>query len=109
MIWRVGRKLGRTLYKRDVCVGLVDTPGLALEIVEAMNRGSAAAPVERQPVQYLPPAVPTYLTTKEAAKRLCVSVKHLEALRARGAGPPYLRVGKAVRYPAATLTEKRKQ
>ena len=34
--WRVGRKLGRTLYKDDACVGIVDTPELAAEIVKAM-------------------------------------------------------------------------
>jgi hypothetical protein len=37
--WRVGRSLGRTLYKDDRCVGIVDTPELAAEIVEACNRG----------------------------------------------------------------------
>ncbi len=35
--WRVGRKLGRTLYRDEVCVGMVDTPLIAAEIVEAMN------------------------------------------------------------------------
>ena len=35
--WRVGRKLGRTLYKDDACVGMVDTPELAVEIVHSMN------------------------------------------------------------------------
>jgi hypothetical protein len=36
-VWRVGRKLGRTLYKDDICVGMVDTPELARAIVLAMN------------------------------------------------------------------------
>jgi hypothetical protein len=36
--WRVGAKLGRTLYRDDRCVGMVDTPELAAEIVTAMNR-----------------------------------------------------------------------
>lgn len=36
-MWRVGRKLGRTLYVDDVCVGMVDTPELAARIVAAMN------------------------------------------------------------------------
>src|ERR1700685_3701975 len=36
-MWRVGRKLGRTLYKDDQCVGMFDTPELAAEIVRAMN------------------------------------------------------------------------
>lgn len=35
--WRVGRKLGRTLYVDDVCVGMVDSPALAEAIVAAMN------------------------------------------------------------------------
>lgn len=36
--WRTGRTLGRTLYRDDVCVGMVDTPELAKSIVDAMNR-----------------------------------------------------------------------
>jgi hypothetical protein len=40
--WRVGRKLGRTLYCDDVCVGMVDTPELAAEIVAAMNKDQLA-------------------------------------------------------------------
>jgi hypothetical protein len=35
--WRVGRKLGRTLYRDDRIVGMVDTKEIAAEIVEAMN------------------------------------------------------------------------
>jgi hypothetical protein len=35
--WRVGRKLGRTLYLNDQCVGMVDTPEMAADIVAAMN------------------------------------------------------------------------
>jgi hypothetical protein len=38
--WRVGKKLGRTLYRNDVCVGFVDTPAIAAEIVSGMNAGS---------------------------------------------------------------------
>jgi len=40
--WRVGRTLGRTLYRDGACVGLLDTPVLAKEIVLACN---AALPV----------------------------------------------------------------
>lgn len=36
-MWRVGRKLGRTIYRNDVCVGMVDTEALAHEIVNRMN------------------------------------------------------------------------
>lgn len=35
--WRVGRKLGRTLYLNNVCVGMIDTAELAAEIVASMN------------------------------------------------------------------------
>ncbi len=35
--WRVGRTLGRTLYKDGIVVGMVDTVALAEDIVEAMN------------------------------------------------------------------------
>jgi hypothetical protein len=37
VIWRVGRKLGRTLYRDEVLVGIVDTPEIAAEIVATMN------------------------------------------------------------------------
>ncbi len=36
-VWRRGRKVGRTLYREDVLVGVVDTPELAAAIVNAMN------------------------------------------------------------------------
>ena len=36
-MWRVGRKVGRTLYRDEQLVGLMDTPELAAEVVEAMN------------------------------------------------------------------------
>lgn len=35
--WRVGRSLGRTLYRDEHFVGVLDTPELAREVVEAMN------------------------------------------------------------------------
>ena len=40
--WRVGRKLGRTLYKDEVCVGMVDSPELAKAICDTMNGGQEA-------------------------------------------------------------------
>jgi predicted DNA-binding transcriptional regulator AlpA len=106
--WRVGRKLGRTLYRNDVCVGLVDTPGLALEIVEALNARAAAAAKPARESYPIPIPETEYLDTKQAAKLLGVSRKGLESLRARGDGPPYIRIGKAIRYPVATIAQKRK-
>lgn len=41
MTWRVGTKLGRTLYRDEVLVGMVDTPEIAVEIVAAMNADEA--------------------------------------------------------------------
>ena len=55
----------------------------------------AAAPPEGTP------ATPEYLTTRQAAELLGLSVKGLEAMRARGDGPRYIRVGHRVRYPAS--------
>lgn len=40
--WRVGTKLGRTLYRDGVCVGMVDTPEIAAEIVTEMNASEPA-------------------------------------------------------------------
>lgn len=45
--WRVGTKLGRTLYRDGVCVGMLDTPELAREVVAALN----AAPVSAATVE----------------------------------------------------------
>lgn len=35
--WRAGRTVGRTIYRDDVLVGLMDTPELAAEVVAALN------------------------------------------------------------------------
>jgi hypothetical protein len=37
VIWRVGSKLGRTIYRNDVLVGMVDSPAIASEIVSRLN------------------------------------------------------------------------
>jgi len=37
MSWRTGRQLGRTLYRDEQLVGMVDTPEIAQAIVQAMN------------------------------------------------------------------------
>lgn len=38
--WRIGRTLGRTLYRNGQCVGIVDTPEIALQIVAACRLAS---------------------------------------------------------------------
>lgn len=45
----------------------------------------------------------TLLKTSEAAKVLAVTPAALKAWRVRGGGPPYLKVGQAVRYDADDL------
>jgi excisionase family DNA binding protein len=51
----------------------------------------------------LAPELPEYLTTREAAALVGVSVRTLEALRAEGRGPRFVRIGRAVRYPRDTV------
>jgi predicted DNA-binding transcriptional regulator AlpA len=53
------------------------------------------------------PAVPVIvlLTPKEAAKLLKVSVSWLAKSRMRGDGPPYIKVGRSIRYTEATLLQ----
>jgi hypothetical protein len=49
--WRVGRKVGRTIYRQigdkpgdlDQLVGLMDTPALAAMVVAALNQRDARA------------------------------------------------------------------
>lgn len=52
-----------------------------------------------------------YLTTGEAAARLKLSKRYLEALRSKGGGPRFIALGRAVRYSAGdvdTWAESRK-
>jgi predicted DNA-binding transcriptional regulator AlpA len=53
------------------------------------------------------PLVPTIvlLTAKEAAKSLKVSVSWLAKARMRGDGPPWIRIGKSIRYSEAALLQ----
>jgi hypothetical protein len=55
-VWRVGRKLGRTLYLNEELAGMVDTPELAEAIVAAMNREGAPPPPSPPPPP--PPGYP---------------------------------------------------
>jgi excisionase family DNA binding protein len=45
------------------------------------------------------------LTPKEAAKLLKVSVSWLAKARMRGDGPPYIRIGRSIRYSEAALLQ----
>lgn len=48
--WRVGRKLGRTLYWGEELVGMMDTQELAAQVVALMN-GEVATRIEQLKVQ----------------------------------------------------------
>jgi excisionase family DNA binding protein len=56
--------------------------------------------------QKLNPAAPVVLLTpKEAAKLLKVSLSWLAKARMRGDGPPFIKVGGAIRYSEAALLQ----
>ncbi|MBI4020713.1 MAG: hypothetical protein HY369_00555 [Candidatus Aenigmarchaeota archaeon] len=60
--WRVGRTVGRTLYRDGELVGLMDTRGLAAEIVHAMNVAEESKP---QPERPFDPTAPSLLEIVE--------------------------------------------
>jgi predicted DNA-binding transcriptional regulator AlpA len=47
----------------------------------------------------------TVLTPKEAGTRLKVSLSWLAKARMRGDGPPYIRIGRSIRYAEAALVQ----
>ena len=49
--------------------------------------------------------IPTMLTPKEAAQRLRLSTSWLAKARMRGDGPPYILIGRAVRYSESALLQ----
>jgi predicted DNA-binding transcriptional regulator AlpA len=53
------------------------------------------------------PAAPmiVLLTPKEAARLLKVSLSWLAKARMRGDGPPYIRIGRSIRYTEAALIQ----
>jgi hypothetical protein len=53
------------------------------------------------------PAAPTIvlLTPKDAARLLKVSLSWLAKARMRGDGPPYIRIGRSIRYAEAALIQ----
>jgi len=53
------------------------------------------------------PLMPTclLLTPKETATRLRVSTSWLAKARMRGDGPPYIKMGRAIRYNEATIVQ----
>lgn len=53
----------------------------------------------------LEPSKPRYLTEKELAAQLAVSVKWLQKKRLNGGGIPYVKFGNAVRYAVSAVAE----
>jgi len=49
--------------------------------------------------------IPIMLTPKEAAQRFRLSVSWLAKARMRGDGPPYILIGRAVRYSESALLQ----
>jgi excisionase family DNA binding protein len=49
------------------------------------------------------PATALYLTEKQTGKRIAVSRSALRKWRREGVGPPYVKLGRMVRYPRAEL------
>lgn len=49
--------------------------------------------------------MPTLITTAEAATYLTLSARTLENWRARQEGPPFVKMGAAVRYDTAALAQ----
>ena len=45
------------------------------------------------------------LTERDLCARLRLSPAHVQAMRRKGTGPEFVRIGKAVRYPEAALSD----
>jgi predicted DNA-binding transcriptional regulator AlpA len=75
------------------------------------HRAKGTNPMTSQPspAAGLPqrPAAPVFnlLTPKEASKLLKVSLSWLAKARMRGDGPPYIRVGRSIRYTETALLQ----
>jgi excisionase family DNA binding protein len=79
----------------------------AEDFLEDLIERIAAKVAERFPAPPSPAALPPqqadYLTTKQAAKLLALSVGTLEGWRSRGDGPAFVKIGTAIRYSRADL------
>lgn len=64
---------------------------------------STQSEIRRSPEQLSP--VRRRLTEKEAADRLALSARTLQQWRVKGGGPPFLKLGAAVRYDADALDQ----
>ncbi len=58
-----------------------------------------------KPQKSVPPAAIKLLTPKEAAELLKVSPSWLAKARMRGDGPPFIRIGRSIRYSELALLQ----
>ena len=66
---------------------------------------SQPSPTGGLPQRIATAAIIVLLTPKEAAKLLKVSLSWLAKARMRGDGPPYIQVGRSIRYSEAALLQ----
>jgi predicted DNA-binding transcriptional regulator AlpA len=86
-------------------------PGRLLRIAHGSSQSGAGAPRAKSadPPTFTPKplreskSTDRLLTPKEAAEFLRVSTSWLAKARMRGDGPPYVKIGRAIRYPESAL------
>ena len=66
---------------------------------------SKEIPQPKTPAAKSSTAMPTLMTPNDAAKVLQVSLSWLAKARMRGDGPPYIPVGRSIRYAEAALIQ----
>lgn len=95
-----------TAEEKAIAQELAETASLLARAAERLTKVASRLTEKTAPQPLaVTPSMAEYLDTKEAARRLSISHKSLESLRGRGKGPPFIRVGKLVRYPANRLHE----
>lgn len=97
--WYAGGERG--LAEVDAQIARVDAELAELE--ERRGLAPPEVPAPASPAHEAPPTAPEYLTSREAAALLRLSVDTLERLRRGAGGPPFKRVGRRVLYPRAEL------
>lgn len=95
-----------TAKEKELAQELAETAALLARAAENLTKlaSSLTEKPAPQPLAAAPGAA-EYLDVKEAAELLEVSRGGLEGLRARGKGPPYIRIGRLIRYPRSRLHE----
>jgi predicted DNA-binding transcriptional regulator AlpA len=61
--------------------------------------------MRKTPMNKQYPDLSPLLTAKEAATRLKISDSWMAKARVRGDGPPYIRIGRSIRYAEAALIQ----